>query len=58
MQLMGHTDLKTNLSSQKSCFTPEWSSDGHVHLSLQNLLVGKYLLILSLAYHMIIGHLL
>ena len=38
----------------KPFLPPEWSSDGHLHLSLQNPLSENNLLILSLAYHLII----
>ena len=45
----------------KFCLPREWSYDGHVHLSSQNLLLENNLSILSLAYHLIsslMGHLL
>ena len=50
-----------NCQLMKFCLPREWSYDGHVHLSSQNLLLENNLSVLSLIYHLInslMGHLL
>lgn len=51
-----------NRQLMKSFLPSDWSSEGHLHLSVQNLLVDNNLWILSVAYHLVssspIGHIL
>ena len=51
-----------NRQLMKSFLPPDWSSEGHLHLSVQNLLVDNNLSIISVAYHLVnsspIGHIL